>query len=71
MTATESGHISVFRLEDDQCINIHAGGPVSKMRHSIPNPTIIGTGGLENELKLWDLNTGKKTFEAKNVSGIT
>ncbi|XP_034234774.1 WD repeat-containing protein 74 [Thrips palmi] len=67
VTATESGHISVFRLEDDQCINIHAGGPVSKMRHSMSNPSIIGTGGLENELKLWDLNTGKKTFESKNV----
>lgn len=70
MTAAESGHVRVVRFEDSKSVNIYAEGPISKMRHSKSNPCIIGTGGLENELKLWDLNTGAKTFTAKNVSLI-
>lgn len=67
VTAAESGHVRVLRYNEEDCINIFANGPISKMRHSISNPSTIGTGGLENELKLWDLNTGKLSFEAKNV----
>ncbi|KAJ1525984.1 hypothetical protein ONE63_009164 [Megalurothrips usitatus] len=67
VTATESGHIRVMRYNEDECININAGQNLCKMRHSKTNPNIIGSGGLENELKLWDLNTGKNTFLAKNV----
>ncbi|KAK3915882.1 WD repeat-containing protein 74, partial [Frankliniella fusca] len=67
VTAAESGHVRVIRYNEDDCINIYANGPISKMRHSVFSPNIIGTGGLENELKLWDLNTGKLSFEAKNV----
>lgn len=37
------------------------------MRHSPNFRNVIGTGGLNNDLKLWDLNTSKSIFEAKNV----
>lgn len=38
------------------------------MRQSPNEENIIGTGGKENDLRLWDLETGKTTFQAKNVS---
>lgn len=68
VAAVESGHVGLMKCDDENPFHIYAGGPISKMRHSKTFHNIIGTGGLENELKLWDLNTGKNTFTAKNVS---
>jgi len=38
------------------------------MRHNRHSPNIIGTGGKENDLKIWDLEkSGQNIFKAKNV----
>lgn len=41
---------------------------IEKMKRSITNPNLIATGGKDNDLKLWDLNTKSVTFQAKNVT---
>lgn len=68
VTAVESGTLKVW---GDNPSTIETGGPLSCMRQSPNEENIAGTGGKENELKLWDLETGKTTFIAKNVSLIS
>lgn len=53
--------------ESDSTV-IETGGPLNQMRQNPSEENIIATGGKENDLKLWDLHTGKSTFSAKNVS---
>lgn len=39
------------------------------MRNNQQNPHLVGTGGKENDLKIWDLSRGgENIFKAKNVS---
>ncbi|XKL67990.1 hypothetical protein PGB90_003481 [Kerria lacca] len=41
--------------------------PIDCMKKSSIHPNIIGTGGKNNDLKLWDINTHQMTFIAKNI----
>uniref|UniRef100_A0A1B6CVN9 Uncharacterized protein n=1 Tax=Clastoptera arizonana TaxID=38151 RepID=A0A1B6CVN9_9HEMI len=71
-TAVESGIISswseeVKRKEGEITFKIDTGGSLCVMRSSPENINLIATGGKENDLKLWDLETQKQTFNAKNV----
>ena len=47
-----------------------SGGLVEKMRRSSTKQSLIATGGRDNDLKLWDLNSKSMTFAAKNVSAV-
>uniref|UniRef100_A0A1B6LEY6 WD repeat-containing protein 74 n=1 Tax=Graphocephala atropunctata TaxID=36148 RepID=A0A1B6LEY6_9HEMI len=64
VTAVESGMVKVW---DEHSTTLDTGGPLNRMRQNPSQENIIGTGGKENDLKLWDLETGKTTFQAKNV----
>lgn len=37
------------------------------MQKCFHKENVVGTGGQQNDLKLWDLNTKIKIFNAKNV----
>lgn len=45
---------------------MEAGEKLNKMRFT-SDKKVIATGGEENPLKIFDLQTGKQTFIAKNV----
>ena len=50
-------------------IDINCGENIHRMRQDAANPHIIATGGKENDLKIWNLNTpSEPVFKAKNVS---
>lgn len=66
VTAAQSGVVKVWDESDSTVIE--TGGPLNRMRQNPAEENIIATGGKENDLKLWDLQTGKSTFSAKNVS---
>ena len=41
------------------------------MRQDAANPHLVATGGKENDLKIWDLNTPEQpVFKAKNVTTV-
>lgn len=44
--------------------------PIDRLRRGVVKTNIVATGGQNNDLKLWDLNTKQMTFNAKNVSKI-
>lgn len=66
VTAVESGHVKIWNTNKSDNI-LETGCSIEKMRHSAVNPDIIATGGKENELALWNLETMECTFKAKNV----
>jgi ribosome biogenesis protein NSA1 len=66
LTAVESGVVKLWK--EGEGSTIETGGHLERMRHSPHHPNIIATGGRENDVKLWDIEVGKNTFTAKNVS---
>ncbi|XP_066904847.1 WD repeat-containing protein 74 [Halyomorpha halys] len=66
LTAVESGLVKLWREGSDP-LTINTGGPLERVRPSPHHSNIIATGGKENDLKLWDTQTGEQTFSAKNV----
>ncbi|XP_076231030.1 WD repeat domain 74 lethal (2) k09848 [Calliopsis andreniformis] len=67
LTAVQSGEVKLWKFEEENGILINAGENLDRMRHSKTNKNIIATGGKEHALKLYDLETQKQKFEAKNV----
>ena len=50
-------------------MQINCGKDIYRMRQDSENPYIVATGGKENDLKIWNLNTpDEPIFKAKNVS---
>ena len=50
-------------------IDVQVGNSISRMRHNPYQTHQIGTGGKENDLKIWDLNSpNEAVFNAKNVN---
>lgn len=45
-----------------------SGGTIERMKRSSVKPCVIATGGRDNDLKLWNLESKSMTFAAKNVS---
>lgn len=69
MTAVKSGEISLWSFDNrKEEILINAGENLNGMRHSCMQKNIIATGGLENRLKLFDLEKQKLIFSEKNLS---
>ncbi|XP_012270766.1 WD repeat-containing protein 74 [Orussus abietinus] len=67
LTAVESGHVTLWTFSNGGQLVVNAGENLHRMKHDKTNKNIIATGGLEHELKLFDLETQKQTFVAKNV----
>ncbi|KAL3832329.1 hypothetical protein ACJMK2_023982 [Sinanodonta woodiana] len=67
ITAVESGVVRVWK-GDEITSEISAGQGLCKMAQDKSQGNIIGTGGKENDLKIWDINVPEKPiFQAKNV----
>ncbi|KAK3603142.1 hypothetical protein CHS0354_042967 [Potamilus streckersoni] len=67
ITAVDSGVVRVWK-GDEITSEINAGQGLCKMAQDKSQANIIGTGGKENDLKIWDVNVPEKPiFHAKNV----
>lgn len=67
LTAVESGEISLFPTDTIEKPIINAGNNLEKMRYSHMEKNII-TGGLENRLKVFDLEQQRLIFTEKDLS---
>jgi WD40 repeat protein len=47
------------------------GGIIERLKRSSVKQHIVASGGRDNDLKLWDLNTKSMIFSAKNVNEKT
>ncbi|KAF8777881.1 WD repeat-containing protein 74 [Argiope bruennichi] len=68
VTAVESGIVKLWNKDGEKDVEINTGDNLCKMT---PNPFSnlqVGTGGEENDLKIWDLSMpNTPVFQAKNV----
>jgi len=69
VTCVESGELNVWNLDGfTKETTINAGSNICRMRRSPLKTNILATGGKENPLKLWDLQSPKQPiFMVKNV----
>uniref|UniRef100_A0A4X2JQ16 WD repeat-containing protein 74 n=1 Tax=Vombatus ursinus TaxID=29139 RepID=A0A4X2JQ16_VOMUR len=70
VTCVESGILRVWPEDSSEHIKELSVGPsVCRMRQDPDRPHIMATGGKENSLKVWDLQTSSRepVFRAKNV----
>nr|CAD7568817.1 unnamed protein product [Timema californicum] len=67
LTAFDSGVVKNWVDEEKDQLLLDAGKNLKVMVHSQTDRNVIATGGHENQLRLWDLNEKKCTFEAKNI----
>lgn len=64
-TCTETGSVSVYNwLEETPTLSFSVGGSISRMRWQ---ESVLAFGGKERDLNVWDLETQKSIFKAKNV----
>lgn len=49
---------------------LNTKGPLECVRHCCADRNIVATGGKENDLSLWNLETQQTVFQAKNVSMV-
>jgi ribosome biogenesis protein NSA1 len=64
LTGTACGTVRLWSSDAGKEIN--TGGALERLR---VNGNVIATGGKDNDLKLWDVESGlTSTFKAKNVS---
>jgi ribosome biogenesis protein NSA1 len=70
LTSVQSGHIKLWKHNEDDGEEyiLNAGENLLCMKKANLQSNIIGTGGLENPLKLFDLERKVNIFTAKNVS---
>ncbi|KAK2187581.1 hypothetical protein NP493_161g02032 [Ridgeia piscesae] len=68
ISCTESGLLSVWDA-DDVRTEINVGPQIHRMRQNQQQPHLVATGGKDNDLKIWDLQSGttEPVFKAKNV----
>ncbi|XP_074087352.1 WD repeat-containing protein 74 isoform X2 [Macrotis lagotis] len=70
ITCVESGILRIWPEDSSEHIKELSVGPgVCRMRQDPDRPHIVATGGKENSLKVWDLQTSSQEpiFKAKNV----
>ncbi|XP_071275712.1 LOW QUALITY PROTEIN: WD repeat-containing protein 74 [Agelaius tricolor] len=70
VTAVESGLVRVWGQQEDEepLQELQAGPGLCRMRQDPTRPHVVGTGGKENGLKVWDLQRPQEPlFRAKNV----
>ncbi|XP_066598507.1 WD repeat-containing protein 74 [Prorops nasuta] len=67
LTAVKSGEIKLWRFKDNDEVILNVGNNLCKMCNSFTHENIIATGGKENELKLYNVETKTKIFTEKNI----
>lgn len=67
LTAVRSGEICLWSSSGKGEIVLNAGANLDRMCHSREQKNIIATGGVENKLKLYDLETQKRIFLEKSL----
>ncbi|XP_063294795.1 WD repeat-containing protein 74 [Pelobates fuscus] len=68
ITCVESGLLKVWQQGSSENLELQVGPGVRKMRQCDADRNKVGTGGKENDLKIWDLQrTEEPIFRAKNV----
>lgn len=68
ITCVESGLMKVWREGSSENLEVQVGPGVAKMRQCDAQRNKVGTGGKENDLKIWDLQRAEEPiFKAKNV----
>ncbi|TRZ07797.1 hypothetical protein HGM15179_019304, partial [Zosterops borbonicus] len=70
VTAVESGLVRVWGEDESEepLQELQAGPGLCRMRQDPTRPHVLGTGGKENGLKVWDLHRPQEPlFRAKNV----
>ncbi|GIY58629.1 WD repeat-containing protein 74 [Caerostris extrusa] len=65
VTAVESGIVKLWNKEAEKEVEINTGGNLCRMTQNPFADLQVATGGEENDLKVWDLATSQKVFEAK------
>lgn len=66
-TCSSSGHLKVWRYKESEQLELPLGGEVCKMQRFWQKEGVVGAGGKNNDLKVWDLEKKTKIFCAKNV----
>ncbi|KAM4018090.1 WD repeat-containing protein 74 isoform 2-T2 [Anomaloglossus baeobatrachus] len=68
VTCVESGLLKVWKEGSNENLEVQVGAAVEKMRLCDTQRNKVGTGGKENDLKIWDLQRPEEPiFKAKNV----
>ncbi|KAM9301738.1 WD repeat-containing protein 74 [Gastrophryne carolinensis] len=68
ITCTDSGLLKVWKEGSSENPETQVGPGVEKMRQCEAQRNKVGTGGKENDLKIWDLQRAEEPiFKAKNV----
>ncbi|XP_053304510.1 WD repeat-containing protein 74 [Spea bombifrons] len=68
ITCVESGLLKVWREGASENLEVQVGAGVQKMCQCDTQRVKVGTGGKENDLKIWDLQRPEEPiFRAKNV----
>lgn len=67
VVAVESGEVKIFAHENKAEHVIDVGGPLEKMKQCPRLLNTVAVGGKEKDLQLWDVESSKCTFAAKNV----
>ncbi|XP_018420355.1 PREDICTED: WD repeat-containing protein 74 [Nanorana parkeri] len=68
ITCVESGLMKVWREGASENLEVQVGPGVAKMRQCDVQRNKVGTGGKENDLKVWDLERAEEPiFRAKNL----
>lgn len=70
LVARKNGIVNIWNNGDNDIIslNLNDKGSLDKMTMNSSRDNIIGTGGENNHLKLWDISTKKCIFQAKSVN---
>ena len=66
----KNGKLNLFSVEkDENTAEINTGQELSVVRQLKSSPSIVATGGKENDLKIYDLSSEslEPTFKARNV----
>lgn len=67
LVAVKSGEVSLCPFNKQEQILLNAGENVERMCHSRVQRNTIATGGLENRLKIFDLEKQTLIFSEKNL----
>ncbi|KAG8437932.1 hypothetical protein GDO86_008572 [Hymenochirus boettgeri] len=68
VTCVESGLLKVWQSGGSDNVELQVGAGIERMRQCQSQPQQVGTGGRENDLKIWDLARPEEpVFKAKNV----
>ncbi|CAF0781682.1 unnamed protein product [Rotaria sp. Silwood1] len=73
LTCSENGVLSIDRIKEESLVSeieANAGPDICRLRINPFNRTYFGTGGKENDLKIWSIEELMKNEKTKNKSVI-